>query len=256
MSKSEPASEPSSASKPPPIPGRLGLWLAVAAILFPIVTGIVQVLVETRRADLDRELERLKFAQNIKLEQEKNNNAVRAENNRNRNEVNKLFVDSYKDAKPDKQLQTIEILVTLYPDEFVGVAKLFQINAATPRVRAKVQKAEESAQKLAQRPSAAESKSKVPTAASEELLGFRLIVKGDLAGARIHFQKAYSLFPIYHNVDEISRQVLNERLIASYKAADPASRRNIHRKVASLIVKDYSWGIPRSELQALQKLAQ
>jgi hypothetical protein len=252
MSKSEPSSE----SKPPPIPGHLGLWLAIAAIIFPIVTGLVQVWVESRRADLDRELERQKSEQSIQLERAKNDNAIRAENNRNRNEVNKLFVDSYRDAKPDKQLQTVEILVTLYPDEFVGVAKLFQTNAATPRVKARVQKAEESAQKLAQRPSAAESKSKVPTAASEELLGFRLVIKGDLAGARTHFNKAYGIFPTYHNVDEISHHVLNERLIASYKAADPAGARDIHRKVASVIVKDYSWGIPRSELEALRKLAQ
>jgi hypothetical protein len=249
-------SDPSSASKPPPIPGRLGLWLAVAAITFPIVTGLVQLAVDARRADLDRELERQKSEQIILLEKAKNENAIKAENNHNRLEVNRLFLENYQGAKATEQLRTVRILITLYPDEFIGVAKLFQINAATPKVKDKVQRAEESAQKLAKRPSAAESSSKVPTAASEELLGFQLIIKGELAAARVHFNKAFVIFPTYHNVDEISHKVLNERLVASYEAANPADRRDRLHKVASVMVTDYSWGIPRNELQALRKLAQ
>jgi hypothetical protein len=230
--------------------------LAVAVIVFPIVSGAVQMRLDANRANEDRKLEALKFEKSIELERAKNDNAIKATNYRNTLEVRRLFLDKYEGAKADKQLRTVQILLTLYPDEFIGVAKLFQTNAASPRVKTKVQKAEESARQLAQQPTAAESSSKAPTAASEELLGFRSIIKGELVPARNHFNKAYSIFPNYHNVDEISHQVLNDALIERYKTADPAEAQDIRRKVASQIVKDYSWGVPRSELAALRKLAQ
>jgi hypothetical protein len=238
----------------PLITGRLGLYLAISVVAFPLITGLVELGLTERKADLDRALEKDKYLLSYQLDEKRNALAIDTEDNRSRFEVNKLFLESYRGASAAAQLKTVQILVTLYPKEFADVAKIFDVAAASSSVRLKVQASADTAQAISQQ-LAVPNRGVTTTATTEERRGFQFLVARDVASARKAFGRAYAQFPAYHNVDEIFHLVLTEKFVAGYQNASVVDREKMLREVAADILDKYSWGVPKDSLSKLKALA-
>jgi hypothetical protein len=238
----------------PTITGRFGVVLATAVLLFPIFSGAAQLLVDKHRDDLNGKLEEKKLALNQSLETTKNTLATRIQEETNRLEVNKLFLDHYQHASATEQQRTIDILVTLYPQEFVGVAKIFHKEASTPQIRIEIQKAASAATTTGKVLTGTPSAVSAATAdvGTVESQGFAALASGDVAHARMQFLKAYTIFPTYHNVDEISHLVLTDATVRAYVAASPAIRSEMLRSILKTVIRNYSWGVPPPLLAQMQ----
>jgi len=206
---------------------------------------------------LNTKLEEKKLALNQSLESTKNDLAARTQEETNRFEVNKLFLGHYQNASATVQRHTIDILVTLYPEQFVSVAKIFHTAAQTPQIRDEIQRAASAAAEtgkfLASGLTALNASSS--DVATLEGQAFTALVSGDIVNAKKLFLKAYDIFPTYHNVDEISHIVLTTQVVSEYSTADSAGRSRLLKQILRTVIHDYSWGSSPALLNQMQSKA-
>ncbi len=122
-------------------------------------------------------------------------------------------------------------------------AKLASLERNLSREIAEVQQArdvEQRAQRSLPAPQtrAPTESSRAERAAAAELRGFQALAERNLAAAREAFDRAYEIWPEYHNVDEI-RRLLNQR---RDELADPDSA--AWPQLYRAIMTRYSWGLP------------
>lgn len=194
---------------------------------------------EAEKARLTKEVEAAKVEASRMIEQDKKGV-----------EVTKLFFDGYQGKPAAEQTQTLDILVTLYPDHFIDVQKLLFKQAANAQVKTRVKTAEVTAVNL----SRSGGQTKADVAAAAERSGFQAIIRRDLRKARSDFEKAYKAFPTYHSVDEIYHRVLSEDLLGRYSAASPQRKEILLAQLTKEILLKYGWGIPDDLRPGLQKL--
>lgn len=98
------------------------------------------------------------------------------------------------------------------------------------------------------------SKEKEGTVQQYEREGFDAIIEGNLSQASESFGKAYNIFPVYHNVDEIYNRVLTENEINKYNQANQEEEKNQQISlIMHNILRNYSWGMPVEILEKFKK---
>ena len=205
---------------------RLGLAALIAAVLLPaaqVMTPVVGDIINKRN----------ELAANATIESEKR-----------RIEVTRLLFENYFGKPAEQQAATVDYLVALFPKELKDLQPLLISRAADNAVVSKVDAAVATTTDV--------SVSEAESAAQLEREGFQAIIAGDLPSARKYFGTAYSLFPTYHQVDEIYRRVLTEDLISAFERGSAADRESLHQQVLRALRDDYSWGIPADLKQQIR----
>lgn len=75
------------------------------------------------------------------------------------------------------------------------------------------------------------------TATQYEVLGFQALLDQKLGQAQDYFNKSYKAYPTYHQVDEISRNLLKKKTSVS----------DWEKEIYCPIVDQYSWGMPEDQ---------
>lgn len=209
----------------------VGLAALIASLLIPLAQVVAPVVQEAWTTDMRLEVEKAIADERLALER-----AISSE--KQREQVADILLNRYIDQDAEDQRKALAIIVGLFPRFASELEEALARYAANETVK---DAAERVVARAAEVPLAA-----VDLARAAERAGFDALLNNDIPAARAQFNKAYTAYPQFHNVDEIRRK------LDTVRHEDPAAI----ARVKSSIVNENAWRMPEEVRQNLLQQTQ